>query len=489
MLKWLAHLLGSGVTPWLGGIGVLSLALGLLFYRLGDGSLYDWDEAIYAQAAKEMLHAKTWGTITWNGLPFFHKPPLYFWLTALAYHVVGIGEFAARLWAALFGFGVVALTMGFGIRLHSWPVGLAAALLLLGVDGAYYSQWWNFLSLSRVSMMDTTLAFWIALALFLTWEANRRPWLLVLVGLPVGLAVLTKAWPGLVGLVIIGLFFLLRSQPRASHRRYLAVGCLVAALVMLPWHLWQYSLHGPQFLREYVGFNVLERVFQTLEEHSGGPLFYAGVVRRGLSIWGYGWPLAYVWGVWKAWRQQDDGVLLLLAWITVPLALFSAAQTKVGWYIAIIYPAVALMIAVGLADFLSGRLALGGVAVVMLACCLRLPVPADGSPDVKRFAPHVAQYVRPDQAVYVIQPACGINQPSPTAGDLLVTNRHIRTSLVFYVDRPLICIEEHKVLAGTDLQRGFVITDAQSWARFRHLGHIVSQALVDGRGYVLARWP
>jgi len=38
---------------WLVGVGVLGLALWLVFYRLGEGSLYNWDEAIYAQAAKE----------------------------------------------------------------------------------------------------------------------------------------------------------------------------------------------------------------------------------------------------------------------------------------------------------------------------------------------------------------------------------------------------------------------------------------------------
>ena len=46
--------------PWLISIGVLGLALVLLFYHLGDGSLHDWDEAIYAQVAREMLLSDTW---------------------------------------------------------------------------------------------------------------------------------------------------------------------------------------------------------------------------------------------------------------------------------------------------------------------------------------------------------------------------------------------------------------------------------------------
>jgi 4-amino-4-deoxy-L-arabinose transferase-like glycosyltransferase len=488
MSKNPAHPPSAGLVPWCIGAGILGLALALLFYRLGDGSLYDWDEAIYAQVAKELLHSNTWSTLTWGGHPFFHKPPLYFWLTALAYRLVGVDEFAVRLWAAISGFGVVALTMAFGIRLHSWPVGMMAALLLLVVDGAYYSQWWNFLSLSRVGMMDTPLAFWILLALWLLWQAKRRPSLLGLSGLPIGLAVLTKSWPGLLGAVIIGLFLLLRSEAWAPRRRQVVLACLLAALTIAPWHLWQYLLYGPAFLREYVAFNVVERVFQTLEDHSGGPLFYVEVVRRGFAWWGYLWPLACLWGVWKAWRQRDDGALLLLCWLTIPLALFSAAQTKIGWYISMIYPAVALLIAIAAADLLSSPLALGGVAAIMLACCLRLPAPADGSPDVKQLAPYIAQHVAPSQALYAIQPNCSADRPSLTAGELLATDRYIRPSLVFYSARPLTCIEERQVLAGGVLQRSYAITDQESWERFRHLGHVVSQALSDGHGYLLVQW-
>jgi 4-amino-4-deoxy-L-arabinose transferase-like glycosyltransferase len=40
--------------------GILGLALVLLFYRLGAGSLHDWDEAIYAQVAEEMFRSGTW---------------------------------------------------------------------------------------------------------------------------------------------------------------------------------------------------------------------------------------------------------------------------------------------------------------------------------------------------------------------------------------------------------------------------------------------
>jgi 4-amino-4-deoxy-L-arabinose transferase-like glycosyltransferase len=476
-----------GIARWSICAGVLGGALILIFYRLGEGSLYDWDEAIYAQAAKEMLRTGAWGSITWEGYPFFHKPPLYLWFTALTYQVIGIGEFGTRLWAALFGFGGVVLTFVFGVRLRSWVVGVGAVLLLMVVDQAYYSQWWNFLSLSRVAMMDTGLTFWIMVALLLVWEAEWRPWLLALVGIPVGLAVLTKAWPGLLALFIaLAYRFLTRSGQRRDLDYWNIAGVLAAA-VILPWHLWQYSLHGHLFLREYVGFNLVERVLQTLEEHEGGPWFYLEVVRRGFSVWGYVLPLAYLWGVWRALGKRDRGPVLLLSWVAIPLILFSIAQTKLGWYINMIYPPLALLLAIALVDLLTERVALGVVAVAMALCCLRLPAPADGSPDVKAFARDAAQFLRSGTAVYVIKSVCPNDKPSPTAGELFVADTNIRTSLVFYLNRPLTCIAARHVLDGANLHGAYVITDGESWPPLSHLGHVVVQTIQDGHGYILAR--
>ncbi|MDQ3829382.1 MAG: glycosyltransferase family 39 protein [Candidatus Tectomicrobia bacterium] len=487
MRERLSNLPVPSIARWSACTGVLGLSLALLFYRLGDGSLYDWDEAIYAQAAKEMLHTRAWGSLSWDGYPFLHKPPLYFWLTALTYHLIGIHEFAARLWSALFGFGILILTFAFGARLRSWTVGVGAVLLLLGVDRAYYSQWWNFLSLSRVGLMDTALTFWVMITLLLIWQSDRRPWLLALVGIPVGLALLTKAWPGLFAMLIALPYWHLTRRGQTSHLGYWTVAVILAAAVALPWHLWQYSLHGHFFLREYVGFNLLERVLQTVEMHHGGPFFYLSVIRRGFSIWGYALPLAYLLGVWRAWRKGDQGAVLLLCWVAIPLLLFSIAQTKLGWYINMVYPPLALLLAIALADLLGARVALGVVAIGMLACCLHSPAPADGSPDVKAFAREALQIVNPGDALYVIRSACANEGPSHTAGELFLTDTHIRPSMVFYLNRRLTCVTERHVLEGSGLQGAYVIIDGESWPRFSHLGQVVLQVLEDGHGYLLAR--
>lgn len=458
---------------WLISAGVFALALMLLFYRLGDGSLYNWDEAIYAQVAKEMLLSHTLGTPHWHGDPFFHKPPLYFWLTVLTYKTIGVSEFAARLWPAIFGFGVVVLTFILGTRFRSWAVGAGAALLLLVVDHSYYSQWWNFLSLSRVAMLDTPLTFWIVAALALLWEAERRPWLITVMGLAVGLAVMTKAWPGFFAAVIPLIYRVLTGKGRPEQARYWIIAGGLAGVIILPWHLWQYGVYGQAFLTEYFNINLAGRVFQPLEEHSGDLLFYARHVREGFSLWGYLWPLAVMWVAWKAYNQRDRRACLLLCWMTVPLLLFSIAQTKLGWYIGMIYPAVALLVGITLAEVLTDRVALGIVAVVMVACCIRLPTPADGSPDVKQFGPHVAQHALPGDTVYVFEPVCSTRTPSLSAA-----------AMVFYTNRHLTCIEALDIREGRHVAHAYVILDWKSWARFSHLGRVVFEA----GGYILARW-
>jgi 4-amino-4-deoxy-L-arabinose transferase-like glycosyltransferase len=469
---------------WLICAGVLGLALVLLFYHLGDGSLHDWDEAIYAQVAKEMLRSQSWTTLSWNGLPFFHKPPLYFWLTAFTYKLIGVSEFAARLWSAIFGFGVVVLTFLLGVRFRSWIVGATAALLLLVVDQAYYGYWWNFLSLSRVGMLDTALSFWVIAALALVWESERHPWVIGLIGLPVGLAVITKAWPGFLAAAIPLVYRLLASQRRSSEIASWSLAALLAGMVIVPWHLWQYALHGPAFVHEYAGVNLTSRLFQAFEGNGGGALNYLDILRRGFSIWGYLWPLAYLWAVWRTSVRGDRRTWLLLTWITLPLLLFSLAQTKLGWYISIIYPAIALLLGLVLAELLTERLALGLVALVMLLCCLRLPVPADGSWDVKQFALQAAPSVNPGEPMYVFQQVCAAHVQPVTAGTPLILVWDIRPSLRFYMDRPLSCIEAREIHAGLYPRQAYMISERHAWAYNDYPGRVV----FEGYGFILTRW-
>jgi hypothetical protein len=376
------------------------------------------------------------------------------------------------------------LTFILGLRLRSWCVGTTAALLLLVVDRGYYGYWWNFLSLSRVGMLDSTLTFWIMLAVLFVWEAERRPGLIIWIGLPVGLAVMSKAWPGFLAAAIPFVFWLITAQRRSSAMAFWAIAALLTAMIIMPWHLWQYALHGIPFLHEYVGVNLAGRLFQTFEGNTGGPLHYLDVLRRGFSIWGYLVPLAYIWVAWQASARGDRRAWLLLAWITLPLLLFSLAQTKLGWYISMTYPAIALLLGLALIELLTAHVALALVAAVMLVCCLRLPVPTNGSRDVKQFALQAMPSLPFGEPIYVSEQVCMLKTPPFTTGTPPTPVGYIRPAMRFYIDRPLRCIEEHEVATGRHPRNSFVISRQEAWSHTSHGGRVVFAS----HGFVLARW-
>ncbi|TMA41839.1 MAG: hypothetical protein E6J83_12390, partial [Deltaproteobacteria bacterium] len=92
---------GAGLR--LGPIFALAaLATALLAGRLAGGDLVG-DPVIYAALAKAMLRRGDWGTLYLGGQPFFEKPPLVVWLTALSFGTFGVATWSARLVGAVPG--------------------------------------------------------------------------------------------------------------------------------------------------------------------------------------------------------------------------------------------------------------------------------------------------------------------------------------------------------------------------------------------------
>jgi len=61
------------------------------------------DEGRYVGVAWEMMRSGNWATPTLNGLPFFHKPPLFYWINGLALKLFGTSCWAARTSSVLIG--------------------------------------------------------------------------------------------------------------------------------------------------------------------------------------------------------------------------------------------------------------------------------------------------------------------------------------------------------------------------------------------------
>jgi 4-amino-4-deoxy-L-arabinose transferase-like glycosyltransferase len=227
-------------------IGVI--AASAFFIKLGSSRLDSWDEAIYAQAAKEMVRGGDWITPHWNGKEFFQKPPLLIWLTALLFKIFGVSEFAARAVSALAGVGAVVLTLLIARRFfEEVPAAVAAVVILVSAP---------LFQFARSGTMDVLLTFFMLLAVYAYLKtADQSRWWLV-AGLAAGLAVMTKgaaAVPLLASLSIATVW----ERKRVGRDFWAGLGILI--VVGGTWHFVMIYLHGKAFLNDYLGQHVLAR--------------------------------------------------------------------------------------------------------------------------------------------------------------------------------------------------------------------------------------
>lgn len=331
---------GRGITLRVLGPVILLCAIAALelFWGLGRSRLRDWDEAIFAQAAKGVLATGDWVTLQFRYAPWFEKPPLFVWSIASLYHVFGINEFWSRAASAISGVLLVLLTFMLGSRLYSRLTGVFACVVLLSSEA--------FVRAARLAMSDTMLALFIYAAVYgyiRVAEGKVTWWWLVWAALAGG--IMTKwvaVFPGVIG--VGGAVLLERKGLETLRSRPFWVGLAGALLIALPWHILMYTRYGNGFLRTYVGFNVVVRATTTLNPYNG-PRFYLEQLGSQFMPWVQFLPFAVARAFHDAVRGDWRARLLLLVFGPA-FAICSIMPTKLPWYMVPLLPAFALSIAV-----------------------------------------------------------------------------------------------------------------------------------------------
>jgi len=97
--------MSDGACNWLGRLGLCLLAAAVLFGRIDEG-----DRSVrYATAAKSILYTGDWVQMHMADEPYYNKPPLCFWATAIVFRHLGASIATARAFSALCSFGTVLL--------------------------------------------------------------------------------------------------------------------------------------------------------------------------------------------------------------------------------------------------------------------------------------------------------------------------------------------------------------------------------------------
>jgi 4-amino-4-deoxy-L-arabinose transferase-like glycosyltransferase len=135
--------------------------------------LLDDVDSVYIEIAREMMQRHDYVTPYINGIRFFDKPPLLYWMAAGSMHLFGIHDWAARLPLALAVLALLLSVYALGIRLFAAITpsnpdrgGFYAALALATSIGPYLY--------TRFYIPDILLALWMTLAVHLFLIALDR---------------------------------------------------------------------------------------------------------------------------------------------------------------------------------------------------------------------------------------------------------------------------------------------------------------------------
>ena len=88
------------LDPRAQGTLLVACAVLILFARAGAGPLPNYDDAYYAEKAKQMLRTGDWLTPRFAGVERLDNPPLFLWLMAASFAVMGVSSYAAVFWMA-----------------------------------------------------------------------------------------------------------------------------------------------------------------------------------------------------------------------------------------------------------------------------------------------------------------------------------------------------------------------------------------------------
>ena len=312
----------------------------LFFYKLGDRPLWEYDEAMHAQVAKEMLQRGDWCTPVFNGENFYDKPVLHFWLVIGSYRALGVNELAARLPSALLGVLGALLVYLWARTLYGSLTALLSALVL--ATSAEY------VILSQNIIHDLALSLFISIALFLFHRASRENGFtkvtFVCFYAALGCAVLTKGPIGLLlpGLIIF-LYLLKTKQWHLILNRYIVAGAAVFLIIALPWYIIM-ALRHDDYLQAFLIKGNIARFFSRKSGHREPFYFYIQMLAAGFFPWSVFIPSALYLHFQNFRQRKDNDSFFLLLSAVAPLVFFSLSRSKLPTYILSIFPALAILI-------------------------------------------------------------------------------------------------------------------------------------------------
>ncbi len=306
-------------------------------------SLLEGSEGLYAGIAGEMGRRREFFDLTYQGVPYVNKPPLFFWLLHASTSIWGDHEIALRLPGSLAAVGTIIITYMLGARLVSSTAGFWAALV---VATTHVFIWYG-----RRVLFDSTLTFFVTLALFAWIQVqllgrSSRWYVLAFVSMALG-AMLKEMHGFFLPLLVMAVYAAIQRDARMLKDRYFWAGLAVAVAMMAGYA----QMLGPAYQHHFNLGKAIQSVWNTGFVGGSGPAtdghplyWYLGMMWADFFPWCALVPSALL----LLWRQRPfrshPTELLLLVWVLSLFTAFSLATLKREPYLTTIVPGLGLVI-------------------------------------------------------------------------------------------------------------------------------------------------
>ncbi len=315
-------------------VWILTIFFGSLVFMpfLGSVPLFDWDEINFAEAAREMILTGDYLNVQINFMPFWEKPPLFFWLQVLSMKMFGINEFGARFPNAVCGILTLLVLYHMGKKLFDHRMGVIWMIVYAGSILPFFyfksgiiDPWFNLFILLGIYFG----------ASYLVLE-KQRSLSALLSGSFIGLAILTKGPVALLLFGLTGLIYLIlirfRIRIRLGHMILFLGGLIVTGCF---WFFVLYLTGKGEVVHDFIVYQI--RLFRTQDAgHGGFPFYHVLILLIGVfpaSVFAFS-GFKDILGENSFQKTWSQVCLILLA---VVLVVFSIVKTKIVHYSSLAY--------------------------------------------------------------------------------------------------------------------------------------------------------
>ncbi|HEY9169140.1 MAG TPA: glycosyltransferase family 39 protein [Lutibacter sp.] len=306
--------------------------------------LLDKTESRYGEIARIMHETQNWVVLQIDyGVPFWAKPPLSTWLSALSFEVFGLSDMAARLPSYLLAI-ILLIVLGKLAKKVGVSFYLPAFILLTMPE---------FLIHAGVVSTDSALAFSIALIMISFWKAmqnERYSFWNYLFFIALGLGFLAKG-PIILVLTVPPIFLWVLLQKISIKSIYSKlpwfIGILITAVISIPWYILAEN-RSPGFLNYFI---IGEHFNRFLVPGWKGDLYGSGHSQPLGMIWVFLLVFTFPWiqiVLYKIWKERktvfkDNYVSYLVFWLLWTPLFFTISKNILHTYILPVTVPIALL--------------------------------------------------------------------------------------------------------------------------------------------------